>query len=108
MNVFLTCSLWKWQRNPRHINGEEPRKDNVTLSEQMDIMLIDALLEQQVNGNRVDGTFTTTAYNNFLQICRDKLNYPFDKDHLKNRLKTNFNICHDLFKGLSGCLESKY
>ena len=88
-----------------HINGEEPRKDNVKWSEQMDIVLIDALLEQQVNGNRVDGTFTTTAYNNVLKICRDELNYPFDKDHLKNQLKTlktNFNICHDLFKGLSG------
>ncbi|KAK0583663.1 hypothetical protein LWI29_001157 [Acer saccharum] len=88
-----------------HVNSEEPRKDTVKWSEQMDIVLIDALLEQQVNGNRVDGTFTTTAYNNVLKVCREELNYPFDKEHLKNRmktLKTNFNTCHDLFKGLSG------
>ncbi|XP_062085441.1 uncharacterized protein At2g29880-like [Humulus lupulus] len=88
-----------------HENGEETKKDNVKWSQQMDIVLIDALLEQQANGNRVDGTFTTTAYNNVLKICRDKLKYPFDKEHLKNRMKTlkaNFNACHDLFKGLSG------
>ncbi|KAK1563637.1 hypothetical protein Q3G72_030491 [Acer saccharum] len=50
-----------------HVDSEEPRKDTVKWSEQMDIVLIDALLEQQVNGNRVDGTFTTTAYNNVLK-----------------------------------------
>lgn len=88
-----------------NIDGEESRKDNIRWSEDMDVVLIDALLEQQVNGNRVDGTFTTTAYNNILTICRDELKYPFNKDHLKNRiktLKTNFYTCHELFKGLSG------
>ena len=53
----------------KHMDGKEPRKDIVKWSEQMDIVLIDALLEQQVNGNRVDGTFTTTAYNNVLKVC---------------------------------------
>ena len=84
---------------------EDSRKDNIRWSEEMDVVLIDALLEQQVNGNRIDGTFTTTAYNNVLKICQDELKNPFDKDHLKNRLKTlktKFNTCHDLFKGLSG------
>ncbi|KAK3228991.1 hypothetical protein Dsin_000872 [Dipteronia sinensis] len=37
-----------------------------------------------------------------LRVCREELNYPFGKEHLKNRMKTNFNTCHDLFKGLSG------
>ncbi|KAL5539290.1 hypothetical protein UlMin_044020 [Ulmus minor] len=89
----------------RNIEGERPKKDTVKWTEKMDVVLIDALLEQQVNGNRVDGTFTTTAYNNVLKICREELNYPFEKDHLKNRLKTlksNFNACYDIFKGLSG------
>ncbi|KAL5540939.1 hypothetical protein UlMin_044915 [Ulmus minor] len=89
----------------RNIEGERPKKDTVKWTEKMDVVLIDALLEQQVNGNRVDETFTTTAYNNVLKICREELNYPFEKDHLKNRLKTlksNFNACYDIFKGLSG------
>ena len=87
----------------RNIEGERPKKDTVKWTEKIDVVLIDALLEQQVNGNRVDGTFTTTAYNNVLKICREELNYPFEKDHLKNRLKTlksNFNACYDLFKCL--------
>ena len=107
MIFFFECSWFKMIKKLKttHENGEETKKDNVKWSQQMDIVLIDALLEQQANGNRVDGTFTTTAYNNVLKICRDELNYPFDKEHLKNRMKTlkaNFNACHDLFKGLSG------
>ena len=88
-----------------NIDGEQLKKDTVKWTEHMDVVLIDALLEQQANGNRVDGTFTTTAYNNVLKICREELKYQFDKDHLKNRIKTlkiNFNACHDLFRGLSG------
>lgn len=86
------------------VDGDQPKKDTVKWTEVMDVVLIDALLEQQINGNRVNGTFTTTAYNNVLQICPEELNYPFDKDRLKNRIKTlkiNFNAWHDLFKGLS-------
>lgn len=84
---------------------EQTKRETVKWTEQMDVVLIDALLEQHVNGNRVDGTFTTSAYNNVLKICQEELKYPFDKDHLKNRIKTlksNFNGIHDLFKGLSG------
>ncbi|KAL5566274.1 hypothetical protein UlMin_029438 [Ulmus minor] len=85
--------------------GEESKRDNVKWMESMDLVLIDALLEQQLNDNRCDGTFTTTAYSNILKICRDELNLSLDKDHLKNCIKTlknHFNVCHDLFKSLSG------
>ncbi|KAK3189643.1 hypothetical protein Dsin_029204 [Dipteronia sinensis] len=88
-----------------NVEGGQPKKDTVKWTENMDVVLLDALLEQQANGNRIDGTFTTSAYNNVLKICREELKYPFDKDHLKNRIKTlkiNFNACYDLFKGLSG------
>ncbi|KAK4848573.1 hypothetical protein QYF36_014695 [Acer negundo] len=81
--------------------GGQPKKDTMKWTESMDVVLLDALLEQQANGNRIDGTFTTTAYNNVLKICREELKYQFDKDHLKNRIKTlkiNFNACYDLSK----------
>ena len=84
---------------------DKAKKDHVKWTEQMDSILLDALLEQQVNGYRVDGVFTTTAYNNVLKICREQLKYSFDKDNIKNRIKTmksNFNVCHDMFKNLSG------
>ena len=63
---------------------DKAKKDHVKWTEQMDSILLDALLEQQVNGYRVDGVFTTTAYNNVLKICREQLKYSFDKDHIKN------------------------
>ncbi|KAK1591193.1 hypothetical protein Q3G72_003688 [Acer saccharum] len=87
------------------IEGGQPKKDIVKWTECMDRVLLNALLGQQVNGNRIDGTLTTSAYNNVLKICREELKYPFDKDHLKNRiknLKINFNAGYDLLKGLSG------
>ncbi|KAG6481767.1 hypothetical protein ZIOFF_058388 [Zingiber officinale] len=61
--------------------------------------------DQQVNGNRVGSTFTSTAYKEMVVICREKTKIPLTKDHLKNRmktLKTNFNSCYDLFKNASG------
>ncbi|PON43469.1 hypothetical protein PanWU01x14_274080 [Parasponia andersonii] len=78
-NSMAEEQLVKMPRRPKttHVNGEESRKYDLKWSKQMDLVLIDAL---------------------------DELNYPFDNDHLKNQmktLKTNFNICHDLFKGLS-------
>ncbi|KAK9671719.1 hypothetical protein RND81_12G049900 [Saponaria officinalis] len=55
-------------------------------------------------GNRVDGQFKSHAYDNIIKECTEKLNHPFTKDHLKNRLKiikSNFNEVFDLF-GASG------
>ena len=51
-----------------NIDGEQLKKDTVKWTEHMDVVLIDALLEQQENGKKVDETFTTTAYNNILKI----------------------------------------
>ena len=85
--------------------GEESKKDNVKWTESMDLVQLDALLEQQLNSNKCDDTFTTTTYNSVLKICREDLNFSLDKDHLKNRiktLKTHVNVCQDLFKSLSG------
>ena len=39
-----------------NVAGEDFRKDTVKWSEQMDTALLDALIEQQNNGNEVDGT----------------------------------------------------
>lgn len=105
--MLLTTCIIQFDRMAKKakgsVDGDQPKKDTVKWTEMMDVMLIEALLEQQIIGNRVNGTVTTTAYNNVLQICQEELNYPFDKDRLKNRIKTlkiNFNACHDLSKGL--------
>ncbi|KAG6472874.1 hypothetical protein ZIOFF_070352 [Zingiber officinale] len=71
----------------------------------MDRIFIDAMLEQQVNGNGIGDTFTSTAYKDMVVICSEKIEIPLTKDNLKNRIKTlksHFNSCYDLFKNASG------
>ncbi|XP_042404579.1 uncharacterized protein LOC121994695 [Zingiber officinale] len=71
----------------------------------MDRIFIDVMLEQQVNSNRIGGTFTSTAYKDMVVICSEKIEIPLTKDNLKNIIKTlksHFNSCYDLFKNASG------
>ncbi|KAK1560334.1 hypothetical protein Q3G72_025424 [Acer saccharum] len=73
----------------------------------MDYHLIDALYTQHAQGNRVNGNFTSKAYENIVLELREKLGVDIYKDKVKNRmksLKTNFSECYDLFNkgGLSG------
>lgn len=95
--------------------GNQSKKTNVTRrdmfkwTERMDDAFIDALIHQQKLGNRVDGMFTTAAYDNMIKELRGKIGMPFEKDHLKNRLKTlknNFKECFDIFNGMNGFVWS--
>ncbi|KAK9740429.1 hypothetical protein RND81_03G034500 [Saponaria officinalis] len=89
--------------------GKRKTMDGLTSSSlrwtmRMDKVLINALINEATCGNRVDGHFTSHAYENIIKECTEKLNHPFTKDNLKNRLKTiksNFNEVFDLF-GASG------
>ena len=68
-------------------NIEDGKKDNVMWNEYWDGVLIDALLEEQLKGNRPNGTWSTTAFNNVVKTLTEKLKFPFEKDHVKNRIK---------------------
>ncbi|GLT34090.1 hypothetical protein SLA2020_086320 [Shorea laevis] len=71
----------------------------------MDEALMDAFLHQHNLGNRVNGSFTTKAYENIVNELKEKLGKEVDKDKVKNRIKTlkaNLSKSHDLFKNLSG------
>ncbi|XP_028077837.1 uncharacterized protein At2g29880-like [Camellia sinensis] len=71
----------------------------------MDDALIDALYHQHVEGNRVNGTFTTSAYDKIVKELREMYNLDLDKAKVKNRLKTikeHFAECYDSFKHTSG------
>ncbi|XP_020250316.1 uncharacterized protein LOC109827711 [Asparagus officinalis] len=68
----------------------------------MDEKLIEALLHQDVIGNRVNSVFSTSAYNQIVvelqEIFPDK---PIDRDKAKNRvkyMKSKWAACYDLFK----------
>ncbi|KAJ6931768.1 hypothetical protein NC652_015066 [Populus alba x Populus x berolinensis] len=50
-------------------------------------------------------SFTTAAYDNMARELRENFGMPFEKDHLRNRLKTlknNFKECFDIFNGANG------
>ncbi|KAK6939553.1 Myb/SANT-like domain [Dillenia turbinata] len=77
------------------------KKENMKWTLQMDNAFIEAMLNQHYQGFRVDGTFTTTAYNNIIKELKEKLGMDLSKMHLKNRMKTlkdHFNECYDLFR----------
>ncbi|XP_059638244.1 uncharacterized protein LOC132280134 [Cornus florida] len=100
----LCDSVVEMKKSNKDVNVNEIKRRE--WSEEMDDILLDALLEQQENGNRVDGTLASPVANsNVVKICSQKLGYPVDKHDVKNRmitLKMNFNTCFKLFKNLSG------
>ncbi|XP_059667808.1 uncharacterized protein LOC132313140 isoform X2 [Cornus florida] len=94
------------KKSNKDANVNEIKKDAIKWTEEMDDILLDSLLEQQENGNTVDGTFTSpTVYSNVAKICSQKLGYPIEKYNVQHRmftLRENFNTCFELFTNLSG------
>ena len=72
----------------------------------MDDALVDAFLHQVIIGGRVNGTFTSKAYDDIVKELVEKFDMKINKDKVKNQQKTlkkNFHECYDIFKdGLSG------
>ncbi|XP_076938483.1 uncharacterized protein LOC143606685 [Bidens hawaiensis] len=70
----------------------------------MDNAFIQAMITQKDNGNRVNGTFTSNAYDNMVEELSAKFQMKISKKHMKNRLKTlkdHFTQWYDLFRGTS-------
>ena len=57
-------------------------------------------------GGRVNGTFTSKAYDHIVKELVEKIDIEINKDKVKNQQKTlkkNFHECYDIFKDrLSG------
>ncbi|KAH7865857.1 hypothetical protein Vadar_012175 [Vaccinium darrowii] len=83
------------------INEDGKKAERFMWTPQMDDALIDALYNQHVEGNRVNQTLTTLAYDNVIKELREAFNMDLDKTKIRNRLKTikkHFGECYDLFK----------
>ena len=63
---------------------QEVKKEHLKWTQSMDDAYIQSLLNQHYEGYRVDGTSTTTAYNNIVEELKDKLGKDFTKDRLMN------------------------
>ena len=82
-----------------------PKKVHLLWTPDKNDVLLDALLDEQAKGNWIDGSWTSSAYANVERLLQSKLENNYTKAHVKNRMKTlkmNFNLCYELFRGLSG------
>ncbi|KAJ0885270.1 putative Myb/SANT-like domain-containing protein [Helianthus annuus] len=80
------------------------KKEQLKWTDYMDELFIQSMIAQQNKGYRINGTFTTQAYNNMIGELRTKLQIDVTKKHLKNRLKTlkdHFSQWYDMFRGTS-------
>nr|KYP70601.1 hypothetical protein KK1_009821 [Cajanus cajan] len=71
----------------------------------MDFRLLTAMLDEARLGNRVDGSWTTQAYNNIVEALRQTGLTGITKNNVKNRqksLKDRWWEVHELSSGLSG------
>ncbi|KAI9119128.1 hypothetical protein K1719_009803 [Acacia pycnantha] len=71
-------------------------------SSKMDDALIDTFMHELDLGNKVNGTFTTTAYDNIITYLIALFGFKVDKEEVKNRWKTlkwNYSEIYDIFKG---------
>ncbi|KAI9087842.1 hypothetical protein K1719_030172 [Acacia pycnantha] len=82
---------------------------NVPISEKsliwtskMDDALIDSFTHELDMGNKVNGTFTPTAYGNIVAHLTKQFGFKVDKEKVKNRWKTlkkKYSEVYDIFKG---------
>ncbi|XP_054824751.1 uncharacterized protein LOC129322459 [Prosopis cineraria] len=80
-------------------------KEIVNWTRLMDDALVDAFMNEYNEGHKVNGTFTTTAYDNICKYLSALFGKQIDKEKVKNRWKTlkkNFSDVYDIFKSLSG------
>ena len=110
--MFFVLLIIAWVRYQRRIveiqakkNSGDPSKE-VQWSSVMNDALVDAFLHQVIRGGRVNGTFTSKAYDDIVKGLVEKFLVEINKDKVKNQQKTlkkNFHECYDIFKdGLSG------
>ncbi|KQK13234.2 hypothetical protein BRADI_1g08772v3 [Brachypodium distachyon] len=78
-------------------NGSRPfGRESVSWTEEMRGYLIDALLHQQVIGDRTaEGRFHKTAFNNVINLVSGKFGANIDRCHIKNRLKHVKDTFHE-------------
>ena len=83
-------------------NGGDLSKE-VQWSSIMDDALMDSFLHQVIIGGKVNGTFTSKAYDDIVKELVENFYMEINKDKVKNRQKTlkkNFHECYDICGGI--------
>ena len=63
-------------------------KKNLTWTDDMDDFLIDSLLDEMLQGQKIGGSFTKSALVSVAYLMREKFGLACHSDHIKNRMKT--------------------
>ncbi|RYR48222.1 hypothetical protein Ahy_A07g034230 [Arachis hypogaea] len=83
--------------------ANQPSKENLRWSDDMDEVLVNALAEEASKGNRHDDLWTTETYANIVKTLSIAIGPHITKNHIKNRMKTlkdhfaeEYDLCHHL------------
>ncbi|CAL5365309.1 unnamed protein product [Camellia sinensis] len=95
---------------PQGVEGDrecsvEIDKKHLKWNNQMDIVLIDSLLDQMLKGQKIGGSFTSSAYRAASNAVSTKFSVHCDSSHVRNRLKTlkrNLAMAKDMLTTDSG------
>ena len=80
-------------------NGRDPSKE-VQWNSVIDDALVDFFLYQVIIDGRINGTFTSKAYDDIVKELVEIIHMEINKDKVKKwqkTLKKNFHECHDIF-----------
>ena len=102
--MFNMQSL-KMSKTLKKTTDSESKVINMRCTDDMDDFLLNVMLEEQNNGNRPNGTWSSHAYLNMSKKCSASFGYAVEKGNIKNCIKTlkgTFHSCHDIFKNMSG------
>ncbi|GMP22036.1 hypothetical protein CsSME_00000221 [Camellia sinensis var. sinensis] len=80
-------------------------KKHLKWNNQMDVVLIDSLLDQMLEGQKIGGSFTSSAYRAASNEVSTKFSVHCDFGHVKNQLKTlkrNLAMAKDMLTSDSG------
>lgn len=86
----------------KQLSTNNGNSGSLTWNKAMDAALVDALMQEFENGNKVNGTFTSIAYNNVTDELVRLFGDQIDKVKIQNRWKTlkrNYSEYHEIFKG---------
>jgi len=86
-------------------NSSGSYREFIKWTTEMDLILLNAMIDEVRKGCRIDGSWTTQGYTNIVMALNEASLSGIKKNHVKNRqksLKDRWREVHDLFGGLSG------
>nr|POF08038.1 hypothetical protein CFP56_17764 [Quercus suber] len=93
LRTNIATRMWndyslKMSKKLKKTTDSESKATNMRWTDDMDGFLLNVMLEEQNNGNRPNGTWSSQAYSNMCKKCSESFNFAVEKCNIKNRIKT--------------------